>query len=308
MIEAKEIRVDYGDVTAVADLTVSIPTGEVFGLIGPNGAGKTSLIRVLATLLEPTYGEARIANIDVVEEPARVRRLLGYMPDLAPVYDDLRCWEFLDLFAAAHFVSRHERRRRIDACIDQVGLESKRQAIAGTLSLGMKQRLVLAKTLLPNPEVLLLDEPASGLDPMARIDMRNMIRDLAHSGKTILISSHILNELSEFCGSIGIMEKGRLILSGRIDDILANLSHKKRIVVETLDPAAQAAGVLSGLDHVSACRTDGFRVEFELEGDESDVAELLRSLVDRGIRIKAFYERQQGVEDIFLKIGAKEVS
>ncbi|MCH7792244.1 MAG: ABC transporter ATP-binding protein [Planctomycetes bacterium] len=308
MIETKEIRVDYGDVHAVADLTVSIPTGEVYGLIGPNGAGKTSLIRVLATLLKPTYGDARIANIDVVEEPARVRRLLGYMPDLAPVYEDLRCWEFLDLFGAAYFVSRRERRRRIDACIDQVGLQSKRQAIAGTLSLGMKQRLVLAKTLLPDPEVLLLDEPASGLDPMARIDMRNMIRDLAHSGKTILISSHILNELSEFCGSIGIMEKGRLILSGRIDEILASLSHKKRIVVETLDPAARAAEVLSGLDGVSSCKAEALRVEFDLDGDESDVAELLRSLVDRGIRIKAFYERQQGVEDIFLQIGAKEVS
>ncbi len=308
MIEAKEIRVDYGDVTAVEDLTLSIPTGEVFGLIGPNGAGKTSLIRVLATLLEPTYGEARVANYDVVEEPAKVRQRLGYMPDLAPVYSDLKCWEFLDLFASAYFVKRSERRRRIEKCIDEVGLVSKRDAMAGTLSLGMKQRLVIAKTLLPDPEVLLLDEPASGLDPIGRIDLRNLLTGLAESGKTILISSHILTELSEFCGSIGIMEKGKLLLSGRIDEILANLKSTKHIVIETIGPASAAAALLEGNDAITDRKHSEFRFEFEFDGSEDQVADLLARLVSEGVRVKSFHEHHHGVEDIFLQIGAKEVS
>ena len=294
MIEAKEIRVDYGDVTAVEDLTLSIPKGEVFGLIGPNGAGKTSLIKVLATLLEPTYGEARVANYDVVEEPAKVRQRLGYMPDLAPVYSDLKCWEFLDLFASAYFVPRRDRRRRIDQCIDQVGLVSKRDAMAGTLSLGMKQRLVIAKTLLP--------------EPIARIDMRNLIRDLADSGKTIMISSHILTELSEFCGSIGIMEKGKLILSGRIDEILADLKSTRHIVIETIGPASGVARLLEGNDVITDRKQDDCRFEFEFDGNEDEVADLLARLVSEGVRVKSFHEHRHGVEDIFLQIGAKEVS
>ncbi len=303
MIEAKEIRVDYGDVTAVEDLTLSIPKGEVFGLIGPNGAGKTSLIRVLATLLEPTYGEARVA-----EQPSQVRQRLGYMPDLAPVYADLKCWEFLDLFASAYFVSRRDRKQHIDKCIEDVGLISKRNAMAGTLSLGMKQRLVIAKTLLPEPEVLLLDEPASGLDPIARIDMRNLIKGLADSGKTILVSSHILTELSEFCGSIGIMEKGKLILSGRIDEILANLKETKRIVIDTLDPASKVAAMLADNEAITGRKEEPFHFEFEFDGSDDEVAQLLSRLVGAGIRIKSFTEHQHGVEDIFLQIGAKEVS
>jgi ABC-2 type transport system ATP-binding protein len=308
MIEAKEIRVDYGDVTAVQDLTLSIPAGEVFGLIGPNGAGKTSLIKVLATLLEPTYGEARVANYDVVEQPSQVRQRLGYMPDLAPVYADLKCWEFLDLFASAYFVSRHDRRTRIDKALDDVGLTTKRDAMAGTLSLGMKQRLVIAKTLLPEPEVLLLDEPASGLDPIGRIDMRNLIKGLADSGKTILVSSHILTELSEFCGSIGIMEKGRLILSGRIEEILANLKDTRRILIDTIDPASRAADLFANDEAISDRKEEPFHLEFEFSGSDEEIAQLLTRLVGAGIRVKSFTEHQHGVEDIFLQIGAKEVS
>lgn len=308
MIETNDIRVDYGDVTAVRDLSISIPTGEVFGLIGPNGAGKTSLIRVLATLSEPTYGDAAVAGLDVREHRAEARRRIGYMPDLAPVFKDLKCWEFLDLFAASYFVDRRERRRRIDEVFARVNLESKRHAMAGTLSRGMTQRLVLAKTLLHDPEVLLLDEPASGLDPIARIDLRNLLRDLAALGRTVLISSHILNELSTFCTSIGIMEKGRLVLSGNIDEIVGRYNTTRRYTIETLGPAEPAAAAIRGREgYIDILCVDG-RCSFETALPEEDTARLLAELVTAGVLVKAFYERRRGVEDVMMQVGASEVS
>ncbi|HZW11075.1 MAG TPA: ABC transporter ATP-binding protein [Phycisphaerales bacterium] len=311
MIETKDIRVDYGDVTAVRDLTVSIAPGQVFGLIGPNGAGKTSLISVLATLREPTYGEARIAGLDIREDVGAVRRTIGYMPDLAPVYKDLRCWEFLDLFARAYFLDRRDRRARIEQCIELVRLQTKRDAMAGTLSRGMTQRLVLAKTLLHDPSVLLLDEPASGLDPLARVDLRNLLRELGARGKTVVVSSHILNELSEFCTSIGIMEKGRLVLDGDIDTIVAGLNRARRFTIETIGPADSAAAVLEALGDlagVADLQTDNGRCSFETTAGDEAMADLLAALVSRGVRVKGFFERRRGVEDVLLHVGASEVS
>jgi len=313
MIQTREIRVDYGEVNAVADLSLSIGPGEIYGLIGPNGAGKTSLITVLATLREPTYGEARIAGMDILEDVAGVRRVLGYMPDLAPVYKSLRCWEFLDLFARAYFVSRHERQARVNSCLEEVSLSFKRDAKAGTLSRGMTQRLVLAKTLLHDPKVLLLDEPASGLDPIARIELRDLLRRLGDQGKTVIISSHILNELSEFCTSIGIMEKGRMVLQGGLDDIVAGLNKTRRFVVETIGPADGVVRVLATAAGVSETETltgeDGVgRCMFELAGDDEEAAALLSRLMGEGVRVKGFFERRRGVEDVMLRVGASEIS
>lgn len=308
MIRTRGVRVDYADVTAVRDLDLEIGPGDVFGLIGPNGAGKSSTIRVLATLQEPTHGRVWIGGIDAAERPAAVRRLTGYMPDLAPVYADLRCWEFLDLFGAAYFVRRDERRRRIDQCIEAVGLESKRDAMAGTLSRGMKQRLVLAKTILPDPSVLLLDEPASGLDPIARIQLRDLLRRLAGEGKTILISSHILSELSEFCTSVGIMQKGEMVLSGTIDRVVKGLSRARRIAVRLSGPVEDAAtrlGSYMGVDDVEATN-GGF--EMDIDGDERAAAALLAAMVRDGLPVCDFSERKMGMEDILLRVGAREVS
>lgn len=308
MIVTRDLRVDYDGVTAVRDLNLTIHPGEVFGLIGPNGAGKTSTIRVLATLQEPTYGEVMVGGIDLLERPREVHRILGYMPDNPPVYDDLRCWEFLDLFAGAYFVARRERRRRVDECIEQVDLQSKRNVLAGTLSTGMRQRLVLAKTLLPDPQVLLLDEPASGLDPLARIELRELLRRQGERGRTILVSSHILTELSEFCTSIGIMEKGRLVISGRIDEIITRFTERKRLVVDLHPPSDSAIAWLTERGQVSGLERINGRVEFDFTGTDEDVVELLRLLVASGAPVRGYFEKRMGVEDILLKVGAREVS
>ena len=308
MIETRDVRVDYDDVTAVRDLNLQIETGEIFGLIGPNGAGKTSTIRVLATLQVPTHGDVLIGGVDVAESPGDVRRILGYMPDMPPVYKNLRCWEFLDLFAGAYFYDRRSRRARIAECLEQVNLTAKRRAFAGTLSRGMKQRLVLAKTMLPDPQVLLLDEPASGLDPIARIEMRDVLVELARRGRTVLISSHILTELSEFCSSIGIMERGRLVVSGRIDDIIQDLGDERTLRVELLEAAAAHEQALAGSPGVRSYVATDHQFEITFEGDDAEMAGLLQSLVARGVPVRTFTEHRMDVEDIVVRIGAKEVS
>ena len=309
MIQTVDMRVDYEDVTAVSDLNLHIEGGEVFGLIGPNGAGKTSTIRVLATLQRPTYGDVSICGIDALEQPREVHRLLGYMPDLPPVYEDLRCWEFLDLFASAYFVDRRERLARVDECLTMVNLQGKRDAMAGTLSRGMTQRLVLAKTILPDPRVLLLDEPASGLDPHARIELRDLLKMLGEQGKTILVSSHILTELQEMCTSIGIMERGRLLEAGRIEDIVDRLSERRRLlVVEVHEFERHEADLREVLEPVGEVRLLERGLGVAFAGDERAAAELLRALVGRDLPVTAFYERRMGVEDIVRRIGAREVS
>jgi len=325
VIETRDIRVDYGDLTAVEDVSLTIAGGEVFGLIGPNGAGKTSLIRVLATLQEPTYGDVRIDGLDILTDLTRIRRIVGYMPDLAPVYKDLTCYEFVDLFARAYFVNRHERGRRIDELLEQVDLTAKRKVKAGTLSRGMTQRLVLAKTLIPDPSVLLLDEPASGLDPLARIDLRDLLKDLGERGKTVLVSSHILNELSEFCTSIGIMERGRLVLSGSIEEIIKSMGETRRFRVETLGQADAGLAVLQerGGAQISVLPLNGFAsgagkangsashagaFEFEITATDEEVASILAMLVREGVSVTSFYERRRGVEDVMKSVGASRVS
>ena len=196
-VDIRSLRVDYGDFVAVDDLTLAVPPGEILGIVGPNGAGKTSTFRVLATLMEPTHGDVFFDGVDIAEDPRQARRLMGYMPDLAPVPSDLKVWEFLDFYAAAYGLrDAHERRQRADRCLETVGLSNLRNNGCRELSRGQTQRVVLAKTLLHEPRVLILDEPASGLDPLARRDLRTALQSLAATGATILISSHILSELS----------------------------------------------------------------------------------------------------------------
>jgi len=308
MIHTADLRVDYDDFTAVHALDLDVHPGEGYGLIGPNGAGKTSTIKVLATLLEPTYGDVCIAGCDVAVDPAGARAALGYMPDLAPVYDDLKVWEFLDVFARAHGLTGDARKTRIEEVLAAVSLTAKRDALAGSLSRGMTQRLVLAKTLLHRPRVMLLDEPASGLDPVARIELRDLLRRLSGEGHTVLVSSHILTELSGFCTSVGIMEKGRMKVSGPIDQLVKRMNRQRRLTVELLEPAAGFAQRIGTFEGVSAVTAEDATLEMDFAGQPADAAALLRRLVDDGLPVVGFSERKLGVEDIMLDAGVREVS
>jgi ABC-2 type transport system ATP-binding protein len=308
MIRLAGLRVDYDDVTAVRDLSVEIRRGEIFGLIGPNGAGKTSTIRVLATLLEPTYGEVEVAGLDVAEHPEAVRRVLGYMPDQPPVHDELRVEDYLACFAAAYELPPDRRRERVEASLRIAGLETKRRSLAGTLSRGMKQRLVLAKTLLHDPQVLLLDEPASGLDPTARIELRELLKGLGREGRTVLVSSHILTELSDFCTSIGIMEKGRMVVSGPIAAIAARLAPHRLFAVALAGPDPRAAEILRSAPGVASVEGAEAAFTVSFTGTDGEAADLLAALVRGGVRVVGFAERKMDVEDIFVQVGARGVT
>ncbi|MBI1322861.1 ATP-binding cassette domain-containing protein [bacterium] len=311
MIDVSELRIDYDDFCAVRDVSLKVNAGEVCGLIGPNGAGKTSIMRAIVGLLEPTYGSIRIAGIDAREQPDDAQKVIGFMPDFAPVYEDLKCWEFLDVFAAAYKIPKSIRARRVDEELARVSLTEKRDVPAGTLSRGMRQRLTLAKTLLPDPKVLLLDEPASGLDPNARIELKQIIRVLASEGKSVLVSSHILSEMSEFCTSVAIMEKGRMVVHGTIAEVQARFAEGTDLLIQVLDRGEELASWLNAYEGVTLVtpESDPRSVHVKLTSTEdSDVADLLAELCSAGFRVISFAPRRVGLEDLFLKVGAREVS
>ena len=308
-IETRDLRVDYDDVVAVAGIDLQVERGSVFGLVGPNGAGKSSTIRVLATLQEPTYGDVFIEGLDTAEDMPRVHRLLGYMPDLAPTIPDLRVGEFLTYFAAAYGFRGPDRKTRVNECLERVGMAEKRDALCKTLSRGMTQRVVLAKTLLHRPQVLLLDEPASGMDPLARLDLRDTLRALAADGATVLLSSHILTELADISTAVGIMHRGQLLACGPVDEVVAQWSNAQRAVTVKLLQASQterAAAVLMGFDAVGEISTHETEISFTFNGETEDLAELLKALVDGGVAVIGFMEKGGSIENIMRAIGPAE--
>lgn len=308
LLAVEELRVDYEDVTAVDDVSFTVEAGMVYGLIGPNGAGKTSIIRVIATLLEPTYGVVRVGGVNVIDSPLAALPRIGLMPDFPPVYEDLTVWEFLDLFASAYGLPRESRGARIDELLDSVQLSEKRKSPSGSLSRGMKQRLFLAKTLLHDPDVLLLDEPASGLDPRARMDLRDVIVGLGKAGKAVLVSSHILSEMADFCNSVGIMEQGRMVVTGRIQDILRKMRPARAMALRLLRADDRIGSWLGARTGIRSVVTDGEKVAFELEGEPDAVAALLRDLVAHDYPIIDFHEREGNLQDIFLSVSTGRVS
>ena len=307
-IQIENLRKVFGDSTAVSDLTLSVAAGECFGLIGPNGAGKTTTLRMLATLLEPSDGRLFICGYDAEDEISKVRRKIGFMPDEFGIYPDLKVWEYLDYFAMACGVPAALRRKRAKEVVELVDLKVKEDEFVEALSRGMKQRLCLAKTLIHDPEVLLLDEPASGLDPLARIEFRELMKELVNLGKTILISSHILTELSDFCTSVGIIEKGKLVVAGRIDELLAQLKKATVLRLEVLGGLDALQRLLETHPKVRSHSLREGSVNVEFAGSAEDAADLLREVVLAGVRIKSFYEKRENLEDIFLKVGANQVS
>jgi ABC-2 type transport system ATP-binding protein len=303
-IDIRSLRVDYGDFVAVDDLTLTVPPGEVFGLVGPNGAGKTSTFRVLTTLMEPTYGEVILDGVDVLEDLESARRIIGYMPDLAPVPSDLRVWEFLEFHAAAYGLgTRTQRRERVAECLQEVALTDQRQKWCKELSRGQTQRVVLAKTLLHRPRVLILDEPASGLDPLARRDLRNALRKLADAGATVFVSSHILSELAEMCSSLCVMNRGKLLASGTVEQVRHQLGSTERTLTATLLGRQQEAGEwLSSQPTVHDLRLSGQQVIFGFTGDDDAQADLMDGMIRLGIRIRAFEEKRSSFEDILVEV------
>ena len=302
MIKLENVSKYYKAFPAVLDVSLEIGRGEVFGFIGPNGAGKTTTIKMLATLMLPTEGKVSVGGFDVVAEPHEVRRMIGYMPDSFGVYDDLLVWEYLDYFAALYKLDPVRRKRAISDVLELTDLTVKRGSRVMSLSRGMKQRLCLAKTLLHDPSVLLLDEPASGLDPHARIEIRELMRELCRMGKTVLVSSHILTELADFCTSIGIIEAGRLLASGRIDEITARLAGNVLLDITVKGDPLIALDVLAERPDVKRTTSDGKVIRAEYGGEADDIDELLEYLVSRGVRVLGFTRTEANLEDIFLKV------
>lgn len=302
MIKLENVSKYYRNVPAVLDVSFEIGRGEVFGFIGPNGAGKTTTIKLLSTLMLPTEGKLSVGGFDVVGQPREVRRIIGYMPDSFGVYDDLLVWEYLDYFATLYKLRASGRKRAINDVLELTDLGTKRTSQVMSLSRGMKQRLCLAKTLLHDPQVLLLDEPASGLDPHARIEIRELIRELCRMGKTVLVSSHILTELADFCTSIGIIETGRLLAAGRIDEITARLAGNVIVDITVKGDPLIALDVLAERTDITRTICDGKVIRVEYGGEAGDLNELLEYLVSRGVRVLGFTRTEANLEDIFLKV------
>jgi ABC-2 type transport system ATP-binding protein len=296
----------YPGTVAVAGLDLDIGQGEIFGLVGPNGAGKTTTLRILATLLKPTAGEAEVAGINVRRNPDAVRRVLGFMPDVFGVYDDMKVWEYLDFFARCYGIPAAKRRQMIGDLLDLVDLGDKRDAYVQGLSRGMQQRLCLAHTLVHDPQVLLLDEPASGLDPRARVELRELLRELRSLGKTILISSHILPELEELCTSVAIVDHGQVLAQGRVADIEKRLRYGAVLRVRVLgdDDAIEAARAFFAAEArvASAAVLEDGQIELGFRGDDTESADLLAKAVGGGIRVSSFARAASDLEELFLQV------
>ena len=309
VIHLQALRREFGEVVAVAGLDVTIPRGEIYGLIGPNGAGKTTTIRMGCGLLAPTAGRVLVGGVDVHREPERAQAFLGYLSDSFALYDDLLVWEYLDYFARAYRLPDAAARRRIDEVIASAGLEGKRNDLIRVLSRGMRQRLGLARAIIHRPQALLLDEPASGLDPKARLDLRILLRQLADEGTTIVISSHILTELEGFCTSIGLMERGRLVRSGTIEQIAGTGLAARAVRVVWVGGAAERVGaVLATNPAASGLLVTGSHGVFKFSGSDEDLAAVLAALVTAGVRVVAFAETRETIEDLYMRLSDHKVT
>lgn len=302
MIELIDFGKDYGDFTAVEGLNLKIEAGEMFGFIGPNGAGKSTTIRFLATLLKASRGEGIVNGHRVSCDPMNVRRSIGYMPDTFGVYDGMKVWEFLDFFAVAYRIARPQRRQVIADVLDLLDLTGKRDDYVNGLSRGMKQRLCLAKTLVHDPPVLILDEPASGLDPRARLEVKALLKELRNMGKTILISSHILTELADCCTSIGIIERGQMLMSGPIEEVYRRIRRNRIVEVRFTSNMDVGLSVLRSSPHTRDINVEDDQATVELETDDAGVAQLLKQLVDNKVGLRSFGEKEPTLEDVFMLV------
>ncbi len=304
VIKTVDLTKKYGDAYAIKGIDLDLQSGDLFGFIGPNGAGKTTTMRIIATLLEPSYGEAYVCGHSVHTAPKEIRRLVGYMPDFFGVYDDMTVVEYLEFFAASYRIQGEARRNRVNEMLDVVDLDFKRDAFANTLSRGQTQRLGLARTLLHDPQVLLLDEPLSGLDPRARIEMRNLLRKLGEMGKTIIVSSHILPELADVCNKIGIIDKGELKQNATKSEVIRMVREYTVLVVQPArgEQLDEITSLLTGHEKVQACELGDGVIRVVLKSEVTDYSDLPRLLIENNIDLRQFSEEELDLESAFMAL------
>lgn len=309
IIQTQDLVKRFGKFTAVNGISLAVPRGAIYGFVGPNGAGKTTTMRILTTLTRQTSGEASVNGLSVLQDPRGVRRAIGYMPDEFGVYDDMRVWEYLDFFAACYDIPETQRRKLIDDLLELVDLAHRRDDMVDKLSKGLKQRLSLARTLCHDPAVLILDEPASGLDPRARVEIRELLVELAKMGKTIFFSTHILADVSEICTHIGILEAGEVIAQGSMEDMRAQLQPHREITVTLKDHDAVEVikTTVSGNPNVVNVvelepKAGRARVRIDFAGDDEGVSQLNQALYSAGIAILGFSEETRDLEAMFMRV------
>jgi ABC-2 type transport system ATP-binding protein len=307
VIAVEQLTKTYGARAALDHVSFEVPQREIFGFVGPNGAGKTTTLRILAALLEPTEGKAYIDGADVTKDREKVHTKIGYMPDFFGVYDQLTVGEYLDFYAACYRQPKRRRQKIVDDLLALVGMTERKHQLVDTLSRGLKQRVCLARSLVHDPAVLLLDEPASGLDPRARVEMREILKELQGMGKTIIISSHILPELTELCTMIGIIDHGRMRAVGSVRDVIARLSSGRRLRITVIDERDAALEILTPLTFVRHAEAVNGAIEAEYDGDEKTASDILGALMGAGIRVSSFTPVDGGLEDAFLRATSEEV-
>ena len=302
MIKTQDLTKVYGNLHAVHNLTLELNEGDLFGYIGPNGSGKTTTMRILATLLQPSWGEAYVCGYSIYTHPKEIRRLIGYMPDFFGVYDDMKVIEYLEFFAAAYRIKGPARRKICDEVLELVDLGYKREAFVTSLSRGMTQRLGLARVLLHDPKVLLLDEPASGLDPRARIEIRGLLKELGKMGKTIMVSSHILPELADICNKVGIIEKGELVFNGAVSDLMKLIRQRTLLNVGVVGDPEPAARLLEQSAIVESVEIRDGHIAVTLAENVADYSDLPTILIDAGHKLTLFKEDELNLETAFMAL------
>ncbi len=302
MLSINNLNKKYGKFQAVCDLNLEVPEGEIFGFVGPNGAGKTTTMKIMCGLLRATSGEITIDGVDVIRNSKGIKEKIGYMPDFFGVYDDLKVSEYLEFYASIYDIKGQQRKKITDDLLELVDLSHKREAYVDSLSRGMKQRLCLARSLVHNPRLLVLDEPASGMDPRARVEMKEILKNLKGMGKTIIISSHILPELAELCTSIGIIDKGRIVISGSVEEIMQQVYSKKVIKLKVRDKVDAALMILKEYPFIDKLVTGEDTIQAGFEGGDEDMSRVLSTLVTRGIPVVSFSQLDGNLEDVFMKV------
>lgn len=302
MIETRKLTKQYGDLIAVNEIDLNLKEGDVFGFIGPNGSGKTTTMRMIATLLNPDYGEAYVCGMSIYTHPQEIRRLVGYMPDFFGVYDDMTVIEYLEFFASAYRINGSQRRKTCDEKLELVDMTFKRDAMVNQLSRGQTQRIGLARTLLHDPQILLLDEPASGLDPRARIEIRNLLKRLGELKKTVIVSSHILPELADVCTRVGMIEKGKLIVDGYVDEVMRKARETIILFVRVKSDPEKAARLLEQRDEIATVTMDKEMITITLKKEILDYSLLPTVLFEAGFQLTLFREEDVNLETAFMEL------